>query len=329
MDPAHPHDSLFALAFGEPQDAATLLASALPAHVAAAIDWRTLHRIDAHFVDPNGGDTKGDLLFSAQMGGREVLIYVLLEHKSSQERFAPFQMLRYVVRVLDHHMDQVPRPKSLPPVLPIVFHHGKGPWRAPTSLRPLFQLGELPAPVAAFLLAHQPELHLLLDDVSGQSDEVIERRSLSLVARVSILFLKHLRRAKPHDLERHVLRFRHLLTRLLDDPRGSVILGALCFYTHATTKAPPERVRAVMHRILDPITASTMMNGMQKLILKERTEGRTEGRAEQLLLMLRKRFGALPDDLPYRVNSGSIADLDRWAERILDARSLDEVFADA
>lgn len=327
MDPAHPHDSLFALAFGEPRDAATLLASALPADVAAAIDWSQLQRIDASFADHPGDDAHGDLLFSAPLGGRPVLLYLLLEHKSAPERFAAFQLLRYVVRILERHLAEHPRLRLLPPVLPIVFHHGSRPWSAAPAVSDLVDLGEVPPAVAAFVRRHQPELRMLLDDVAAQSDDGIAQRRLSLVARTSILFLKHLRRATPADLEPHLSRVRDLLTLLLDDPRGSSILAALCFYAAAATRAEPEQVRSAVHRILEPRTSNTIMNGMQKWLLQERTEGKIEGRAEVLLRQIHRRFGPIQDDTRRRVTTATIADLDRWADRILDAHSLDELFA--
>jgi hypothetical protein len=46
-----------------------------------------------------------------------------------------------------------------------------------------------------------------------------------------------------------------------------------------------------------------------------------------LLRLLQKRFGAVPAATRKRVLAAAIADLDRWAERILDAATLAEVFA--
>jgi hypothetical protein len=56
------------------------------------------------------------------------------------------------------------------------------------------------------------------------------------------------------------------------------------------------------------------------------TRGRTEGRTEVLLTLLRRRFGELPSPLVVRLASSTIAQLDAIALRILDAKSLDEVF---
>ena len=58
-----------------------------------------------------------------------------------------------------------------------------------------------------------------------------------------------------------------------------------------------------------------------------RTEGRAEGRVEILLRLLQKRFGRTADEHAARLHGASIAELDRWALRLLDARTIDEVFA--
>ncbi len=54
-------------------------------------------------------------------------------------------------------------------------------------------------------------------------------------------------------------------------------------------------------------------------------QGRAEGRAELLLRLLGAKFGVLGDSTVARVRVASIEQLDRWAERVLTAQSLDEV----
>lgn len=58
-----------------------------------------------------------------------------------------------------------------------------------------------------------------------------------------------------------------------------------------------------------------------------RAEGEARGRAETLARQLRLKFGVLSDDATRRLASASIEELDRFAERILSAATLDEVFA--
>jgi hypothetical protein len=59
---------------------------------------------------------------------------------------------------------------------------------------------------------------------------------------------------------------------------------------------------------------------------KGRLEGETRGRAETLLRLMRRRYGAVPDAVIDRVHAAAIEDLDRWADAVLDAPSLDAVF---
>jgi predicted transposase YdaD len=60
-----------------------------------------------------------------------------------------------------------------------------------------------------------------------------------------------------------------------------------------------------------------------------RAEGEARGRAETVLLLLGKRFGPTPAAAVERIRSATIAELDRWAARILDATTLGEVFGDS
>jgi hypothetical protein len=53
-----------------------------------------------------------------------------------------------------------------------------------------------------------------------------------------------------------------------------------------------------------------------------------EGRADTLLRQLQKRFGPVPEAVVRRVRRSSIKKLDTWLDRVLDAESLAEVFAD-
>jgi len=59
-----------------------------------------------------------------------------------------------------------------------------------------------------------------------------------------------------------------------------------------------------------------------------RNEGKAEANASTLLRQITKRFGDPDASVVERVQKATRATLDRWLDRILDARSLDELFAD-
>jgi flagellar biosynthesis/type III secretory pathway protein FliH len=53
-------------------------------------------------------------------------------------------------------------------------------------------------------------------------------------------------------------------------------------------------------------------------------KGRAEGKAEVVAKLLSLRFGTLPDSAQRRLRNASVGELDRIAERVLTAASLDE-----
>ena len=59
-------------------------------------------------------------------------------------------------------------------------------------------------------------------------------------------------------------------------------------------------------------------------------QGRVDGERTVLERLLRRRFGRLPPAVADRLHQAAAADLEAWAENVLDARTLDDVFdADA
>jgi hypothetical protein len=74
-------------------------------------------------------------LFSVRLRDHDVLLYLLPEHKSGEERGLVLQELRYALNIWVKWADEHPTVEGLPPIIPVLFHHGDKPWRGPTSLR--------------------------------------------------------------------------------------------------------------------------------------------------------------------------------------------------
>jgi hypothetical protein len=75
--------------------------------------------------------------------------------------------------------------------------------------------------------------------------------------------------------------------------------------------------------VLDAEDVERVMTTAEKL----RQEGRHLGRVETVLHLLELRFRPLPNAVKTRVQAASRAELERWAERVLEAKTLDDVFA--
>jgi predicted transposase YdaD len=59
-----------------------------------------------------------------------------------------------------------------------------------------------------------------------------------------------------------------------------------------------------------------------------RLEGKLEGKCGLLQKILTRRFGPLPDWAKHRLASASSEQLDQWAERVLAAKSLQDVWVE-
>jgi len=66
------------------------------------------------------------------------------------------------------------------------------------------------------------------------------------------------------------------------------------------------------------------LEGMQE----GRQEGLRQGQATQLLRLLQLKFGKLPAELTQRVRRADEAQVGLWAERLLFAARLEDVFCD-
>ena len=69
-----------------------------------------------------------------------------------------------------------------------------------------------------------------------------------------------------------------------------------------------------------------VQQGIERGIEQGMNRGRVEGERALLRRQLRRRFGVLSPETVERVDQASARDLESWAENVLDAGTLDEVF---
>ncbi len=75
-----------------------------------------------------------------------------------------------------------------------------------------------------------------------------------------------------------------------------------------------------------PEESTTMTGFAQRYRDEGRVEGRVEGERRVLERQLQRRFGALSAKNTERLTEASMEDLETWAENVLDAKTLDDVF---
>jgi hypothetical protein len=83
----------------------------------------------------------------------------------------------------------------------------------------------------------------------------------------------------------------------------------------------------MQHNFFLPETEKLYTEWEQEVREDGREEGYRDGERALLVRQLASRFGELPAGAQQRIDAAEREDIERWALRVLDARSLDEVFA--
>ncbi len=332
-----PHDLLARYTFAHPERAAAELRAVLPPHVVSAVDWSSLRREPGSVVDPELRETESDLLFTARLrSGHPLLLYVLLEHQSSVDRWMALRMLRYVVRQVERWRQEHPDSTRLPVILPLVMYHGEDDtWTAPRRVEELFDLPEQAEDQERWR-ALVPRFEYLLDDLTAERQEALLARPGPPLARLVWRVLRH---SRSEDLARRLPDWTELISQVHAAPEGSEHLVVIIRYLlWVGGKAVHEAAGRVLHSVLDAQRAEALMRsygeelieqGRQQGLARGREEGLTRGRAEYILRTLTTRGVQLDEAARQRILSCSdVATLDRWFDRSLHASSLSDVLDD-
>ena len=342
------HDALFRVLLEDPDRAATLLREYLPPALSARMADGPPKLIDGTFVDDKSRVTQSDRLFEVTLkDGPPVLIYTLLEHKSTPDHGTPLQLLGYMVRIWTRFAEGKPaRLRALPPIVPMLFYHGRSTWTVPQDFG---EMVERDADTAPFVPSFRYALHDLgVGPQAALSGDAPIRAVLSA--------LRYVQRGDAVT--------REVLTAMLRDlPDGTVLERIVFSYIVEKYEVPLDKLEAALDdakdggsALMDTIAETLRKQGEAKGLAagealgrekgkveglaegeakglaegeaKGLAEGEARGEAKSLMRLLVKRFGPLPDPVVAQIAAGSIEDLDRWFDAAITASSVDGIFVD-
>lgn len=319
---ANVHDAFFKRVLGDAESAGIFLREHLPSDLVGLLGQEPPVRVESSFVDEELAQHQSDLLFRVKLRtGAAALAYVLMEHKSSPDPLARLQLLRYVVQILDTWYAQNKR-LPLPPVLPLLAHHGPKGWRLSCEFADLF--GEVPTPLRQYL----PSFRHALVDLAR-----IDDGALSTQVRLRA-FLKALKYAVRPDLptrmdivlaEAPSLDIADVVLILTYIDKGPAAVSDDELH-HVLHRVVPDREKQIMTRFGKKHFDEGVAKGLHEGRQEGRQEGRTEGQASALARLLEKRFGAVPSRARERILSADLTSLQTWFERAIDAPDLQSIF---
>ena len=219
----------------------------------------------------------------------------------------------------------------LPVIIPVVLHHSDGGWTAATRFEALF---DLPRGAAEFT----PHFRFALDDLAAQSEQSLQDRAVSAYTRLVLSALKQARGER--EVRKLLLGWIDLIHAMLREPDGGGAMALILRYLlevrgaaeFATIDTTVREITAAHGDVMQTIAQMLESRGMERGLQQGRQEGvqqgMQQGERELLLRLLRRRFGELSAAVRERVAAAQTPELDRWAEQLLTAASLEEVFGE-
>ena len=310
------HDSFFKQVLSDPELAGTFLREHLPPEVMSLLGPEAPQPVPRSFVDEELQQHHSDLIFSVRLSeGGAAFAYVLMEHKSAPDPGARLQLLRYVIRLLTQWYEENDKQLPLPPVLPLLLHHGVRGWKPSCEFAELF--GKVPEPLRPYL----PSFRHALVDLAPMDDATLSRR-LQLRA-----FLKALKYGQRSDLQSR------LYTVLAEAPAlgDRDVCRILRYFDKGPVTIDFNVMREILQRLV-PERTERIMGWMtqpfyEKGLAEGEARGEVTGTAKALALLLEKRFGAIPQTVHERLFAADMASIETWLGRVLNAPDLQSVFS--
>ena len=136
----NPHDKFFKESFSRLDVAKSFIEETFPREIRDKINFNSLQLSNASFIDEILKEHFADLVYQCEYRGVKATITLLFEHKSYQEDFPEWQLLRYVTNIWGENQKKKKTDKKAEKpsiVIPIIIHHGETTWKK-TSMRIIF-----------------------------------------------------------------------------------------------------------------------------------------------------------------------------------------------
>jgi len=325
-DPKKPrHDPLFRSTFEDLRLFRELLIWLVP-FVVELLDLDRTELQKDSFIDDEWKTHDSDLLYKIPVKGtdKNVIVFVLLEHKTASDQWTMLQMLRYIVHIWSRENKAAEvegrlADFELPPVLPIIIYHGEHGYTAPVRLGKLIRSIKV-------LIKYQIDFEAFLLDLTD-FDKTTPPEDLELFAVLAVMQATF----RPDAVERLIKIYEKIKPKL-DDPKTRkqyltrwenllrYMITSAKYFTFKNLKEVTSKMSETDVATLSPCAL--------ELIAIGREDGRNlwaTDKVDTLLRILTKRLGNVPQTIGDKLHT--INDIDALGELTdyaLDCQTLDE-----
>ena len=337
------HDAFFRTVFSRIIQARFFVREQLPDEITKSLADTDPRILPDSFVGENLRKSQADLLMEVKMAsGEKGFVYVLVEHKSYQDGGALYQIFSYMASIWQKYVqdgkspaERTARAQALPPIIPILGYTGKNPWRGPINFADMIATDD---PNLVFLRGS----NIIIREWAQMSPEKLSRDPISRAALLSLTergpaYLPEVAKAVQDN---PVLQDK-FAEYIYDTAKGSARDQLEEHLIAAAAKYKAGQKEGVMGKMIENFIAEGRVEGRVEGRAEGRAEGRVEGEArglakgraegeaKSLIRLLERRFGPLPAAVRSRIDGADLTQLDAWIDRVLDAKSLDAMFAAA
>ena len=218
-------------------------------------------------------------------------------------------------------IDQNPKTKELPVILPAVLYHGKRNWNCPRSLTEIMETGE-------GLEQYIPQFTYELFDLRDYKDEQLLLGD-AMALGVVLYLMKHI---FDENFGEHIESAIEYLGKIYSQETQLEFLEWMLRYAyHAREDDLGENIDRGLNALGDENARRMAMTIAERLRQEGREEGVQEGfqkgigfGRELILKLLKKRFGYLSPALERKLNESGVDVLDRFGESIFEFESLED-----
>ena len=310
-----PYDAAYKLLFSFPEMVRDLLAGFVSDEWVAELDLSTLERWPASQVGDTLRERHQDRVWRVRYRDRWLYVLVLLEFQSTVDRTMAVRVLAYTALLYQDLLRATAEP--LPPVLPIVLHHGPGRWTATVDV------AGLAAPCGAFLAPYQPAQRYFLLDIGGYTDVALPQGRNLMAA------LIRLERSRgPADVNAVLGALDEWLSESGNEGLRRAVgewMRQVCVPGRSATATWPvdenrTEAQAMLRERVKEWMEEERSEGRSEGRAEGRAEERAEGRARQVELMRRmaaRKFGSataqrLAERLERVHDSENVAEIGEW-----------------
>ena len=271
------HDEFFKYNLENRQILIEILKMSLSENVFYKIDLDKIESQKTDFITDDLKEHRTDALFKAFIGGGEAFIYFLFEHKSYKDLDLDFQILKYLLDILQREKERTGERVS---IIPIAIYNGEESWE-PTGnfLSGYTYIKEMPIEIRGLLLDFS---YFFLD---------ISKVDKTKLGEITSLFFKVFGDGTK-DKENIIENF-HKHTKVFKDIWGeektSALIAYMTYIIKNSTKDDRKTVKKIFKEVLGDEKGEKEMETMLDVLNKEAEKrGMERGRNEGILLGRKK-----------------------------------------